>query len=178
VTLRIEQALDLILKDLEAGGVPLPGIDWSDSWQDWQPSESVGLGGTGVWLNLTLTEAEGVAVVADQVQDWAVEELWRRRKPSNWPVCPAHPATHPMKAVVLVGEAVWVCPAGGEGKTQIGELGGRYVRPDWPPSWCAEAGAQPVPADSQPTTSSHALDPRRSSSQRATKCAPSRSNQL
>lgn len=113
-------------EDLVAGGVPLPRIEPS-RWQDWDPSESVMLfaadgSGIGVWLDLGLSQAHGLAHLADQVQDWAVEELARLGLPTNWPACAAHPTNHPLQATVEGGRAVWVCPGGGAASSPIGKL--------------------------------------------------------
>jgi hypothetical protein len=126
VTRAIDVALELVALDLVAGGVPLPRIE-RRKWQDWEPSESVWLfaadgSGMGVWLNLGLSDADGLAHLADQVQDWAVEELARLGRPSNWPVCAAHPVNHPMRPVVEQGRAAWACPAGGGASVPIGDV--------------------------------------------------------
>ncbi len=114
VTRAIDVALGLIAEDLDAGGVPLPRVDPAP-WQPWEPSESVTLlaadgTGMGVWLDLGLSRAEGLAHLADQVQDWAGEELGRLGRPTNWPACAAHPTSHPLRPRVQDGRAVWACP--------------------------------------------------------------------
>lgn len=126
VTLAIDEALSLILRDLAAGDVPLPRIEQT-TWQSWQPSESVVLyaadgSGMGVWLDLTLPDAQALAHLANQVQDWAIEELWSLGRDTNWPICAAHPATHPRQAVVDHGRAVWACPAGIADSSPVGAL--------------------------------------------------------
>jgi hypothetical protein len=122
----IDVALDLIVHDLVAGGVPVPRVEHT-AWQDWEPAESVMLfaadgSGQGVWLDLVLQQAEGLAHLADQVQDWAVEELAPRGRPTNWPVCPDHPDNHPLRAAVENNRAVRACPAGGTASSPIGGL--------------------------------------------------------
>lgn len=112
----IDAALDLISKDLMVGGVSLPRVE-PTTWQDWDPAESVMLsaaGGSGmdVWLDLSRSRAHGLAHMADQVQVRAVEELARLGRPTNWPVCAAHPVNHPLEATVEGGQAVWACPNG------------------------------------------------------------------
>jgi hypothetical protein len=126
VTRAIDEALGLIFHDLAAGGVPRPRVE-PTKWQPWEPSESVMLfaadrGGIGVWLDLTLSDEHALAHLADQVQEWIVEELWRLGRPTNWPICAAHPATHPRQAVVGNGRAVWACPFGAPDSSPIGEL--------------------------------------------------------
>ncbi|MFT4217777.1 MAG: hypothetical protein QM619_11430 [Micropruina sp.] len=51
-----------------------------------------------------------IASVADQVQEWVWDELWGRQAPTNWPVCPRHPDSHPMKATAQGAAGVWACP--------------------------------------------------------------------
>jgi hypothetical protein len=126
VTRAIDEVLGLIFKDLAAGGVPLPRVE-PTTWQTWEPSESVILlaadrSGMGVWLDLTLSEDLALAHLADQVQEWVVEELARLGRPTNWPSCPAHPDNHPRQAVVEHGRAVWACPIGAADSSPVGEL--------------------------------------------------------
>ena len=63
-----------------------------------------------------------IASVADQVQEWAVEELCRTRRPATWPECTWHPGSHPMAAEVRDGRAVWTCPRSGHASGHIGSL--------------------------------------------------------
>lgn len=125
------QALDRVFGDLAATGVPVPRVEES-AWQPWQPSESARLlaasgasgasGARGVWVDLTLTEVEQLAMVADQVQEFVVEDLPSHQLPTNWPRCPEHPDNHPMAAVVQDGRAVWACPASGRPAAEVGGL--------------------------------------------------------
>ena len=64
-----------------------------------------------------------IASVADQVQEWAVEELCAVGRPTNWPPSPQHPHSHPLSAVVQEGQAVWSCPKTGYVPAGIGQLG-------------------------------------------------------
>lgn len=126
VTPAIDEVLDLIFNDLAGSGVPLPRVE-STTWQTCEPSESVMLfaadrSGMGVWLDLTLSDDQALAHLADQVQEWVVEELARLGRPTNWPICAAHPANHPRQAVVEHGRAVWACPVGAPDSSPVGEL--------------------------------------------------------
>lgn len=57
---------------------------------------SASLGGTSISVRLADTpRAIGISSVADQVQEWAIEELWIRSA-TNWPPCPHHSDTHPL----------------------------------------------------------------------------------
>ncbi len=77
--------------------------------------------GTGVSVARFAPGFERIASVADQVQEWAIEELWVQAS-TNWPPCPQHPNRHPMKATTRVGAAVWECPADEALMSEIGML--------------------------------------------------------
>lgn len=132
MTWGIEEALRLVLDDLRAAEGWAPVVD-PTPWQPWQPSESVHLAapdgtGAGAWLNLSLDPESGLAELADQVQDWVVEQLPGMHRPAVWPTCPAHPDSHPRQAVVEYGRAVWTCPRGAAVSTPIGRLAGHPPR--------------------------------------------------
>lgn len=121
----LDAALALVVRDLATCFAPSPRIEESD-WQTWPGAESAMLrdvdgSGTGVWVDTTLPPAEQSAMVADQVQDWAVDSV-RRGDRSNWPPCPAHPANHPLEAVAVDGVAVWRCPRSAQVVAEIGHL--------------------------------------------------------
>jgi hypothetical protein len=59
--------------------------------------------------------------MADQVQEWAIEELWGAGASTNWPCCPLHPDNHPMQAVAQRWCVVDV-PAGRTAIALIGAL--------------------------------------------------------
>ena len=62
-----------------------------------------------------------VYYVADELQDWVIHRLWMDvQQPTNWPVCPRHPTTHPLKPIEREDQAVWICPADGELIAAIG----------------------------------------------------------
>ena len=109
----MRQALVPVLRDLEAAVVAAPRIE-ADDWTGdadrpsvmlWSPTGS----GMGVQVSRLAPMSERIASVADQVQEFVIEELWRRAS-TNWPPCPRHPSTHPMKAMAQDDAAVWVCP--------------------------------------------------------------------
>lgn len=79
--------------------------------------------GRGIFVMTHLAVAEQVASVADQVQEWAVEDLWGRGLSTSWPGCPEHPGSHPLEAVVRADRAVWVCPRSGAVVAAVGALG-------------------------------------------------------
>jgi hypothetical protein len=44
----------------------------------------------GVQVSLEAAEPDRIVEVAEQVQEWAIEQLWGTTA-TNWPVCPNHP---------------------------------------------------------------------------------------
>jgi hypothetical protein len=125
----LEQAMEPVLRDLRSAGIPAPRVkddDWAGDpdWASamlWSPGGSGSGSGTGVRVSRSASEIERVMEIADQIQEWAIEELWGRA-PTNWPPCPNHPDTHPMKATTRTGVAVWACPADQMPFSPIGEL--------------------------------------------------------
>jgi hypothetical protein len=125
VNLHLSRALARVLRDLDSTGVPALHVEPSD-WQTFEPSASAFVrstsSGMGVWVDLTLGEAEQVAMVADQVQEFVVEDLPSHHLPANWPRCGEHPDNHPLAATVSHGAAVWVCPTTRRPQSEIGDL--------------------------------------------------------
>ena len=70
--------------------------------------------GTGISVSDAHEGPDSIAEAAGQVQEAAVEALWREGKSTSWPPCPRHPETHPLAAAVRRGAAVWVCQATGQ----------------------------------------------------------------
>jgi hypothetical protein len=119
------QALDLVLRDIRSTGVPEPDVR-DDGWPDDEDNASASLwsrdgSGVGVRVHLAASEADRVAQVADQLQEWVIEELWGHA-PTNWPRCPHHPDNHPLRASTRDRSAVWVCPAEGTAFSPVGSL--------------------------------------------------------
>jgi len=126
VHVELARALAPVLHDLETTGGPVPQVDDED-WQHdprWPSAMLRGADGSAMGISVTFGDSrpEQVAQVADQVQEWAVEELWGSR-PTNWPPCPQHPTTHPLQAAVRDGAARWTCPEDGTAVAVIGTLG-------------------------------------------------------
>jgi hypothetical protein len=119
------RAMALVLHDLEETGAPIPQVEDSD-WQSYPGAESAFLrsadsSGMGVWVDSRVSDAQQIAMVADQVQEWAVEEL-AGREATNWPVCPDHPHNHPLAADATAEVATWMCPTSGRQVSEIGRL--------------------------------------------------------
>lgn len=72
----------------------------------------------GIFLPYRGDDTERLTHIADQVQDWAVEELWSRGEPGVWPECPTHPDSHPLRPV----DGAWPCPKTEERIALIGSL--------------------------------------------------------
>ena len=122
----LTRALALVLHDLQETGGPVPVVEESD-WQTYPGAESAFLRsvdqtGMGVWVDTGAPLAEQVVMVADQVQEWAIEERAMRRA-TNWPRCPEHPENHPLTAVATQETATWRCPTSGRAVCEIGQLG-------------------------------------------------------
>jgi hypothetical protein len=110
----LSQAIAPVLRDLQSAGVDLPRVEDKDCTGDpespsvmvWSPDGS----GTGLRVDRSAPEFDRVAMVADQIQEWVIEERWGQAT-TNWPGCPNHPNGHPMQASTHDGVAVWICPA-------------------------------------------------------------------
>jgi hypothetical protein len=122
----LRQALDPILRDLRAAAVVSERIEDSDWTGD--PDRPAAMlwgvdgGGRGIAVARSETDVERIASMADQVQEWAIEELWGVGASTNWPCCPLHPDSHPMQAVARSDGTWWTCPAGQTAIALIGAL--------------------------------------------------------
>lgn len=115
--------MEPVLRDLRGAALSPARIEdhgWTGD-KDW-PSVTVwSADGSGVGVSVWryAAEAERVVSVAEQVQEWAFEELWGRA-PTNWPRCPSHPDNHPLAPAADGGHAVWLCPGDRIVVAQIG----------------------------------------------------------
>jgi hypothetical protein len=125
VDAELTAALEPVLADLANAVHLVPDIRGSD------------FGGPGS-LCAVLTTADGGSVgiritdgndhssqvvdLADQIQDWAVEELWSAGRSPVWPTCPEHPDVHPLAPTETDGRAVWTCPKTSKVVATIGHL--------------------------------------------------------
>jgi hypothetical protein len=126
VDISLTRALAPVLRDLESTGSVVPAVrdgNWSGIPGQLTGNVSGPDGfGQGVFVMAGEPVPEQIASVADQVQEWAVEELCSVGRSTNWPPCPQHPATHPLAAVVRGDDAVWICPKTEVVVGQIGRL--------------------------------------------------------
>lgn len=122
----LRQALEPILRDLRRSGLHEPTIEDRDWTADTETTSamlwSLDGSGSGVSVLLFAAPSERIADIADQVQQWAIEDQLWRAGATNWPRCPTHPNAHPLKAAVVADAAVWVCPQGHDVVAQIGEV--------------------------------------------------------
>jgi hypothetical protein len=114
----LDQTMRALLRDLARSCAPVPLVEESH-WQTVEHSEAAMLrssdgSGMGIWVDARLNPPKRLAHLADQVQQWVIEELASSGAPTNWPRCPRHPHSHPMSAEVRDGTAVWICPEGGD----------------------------------------------------------------
>ncbi|MGA2831110.1 MAG: hypothetical protein ABSF03_33925 [Streptosporangiaceae bacterium] len=122
----LSEALMPVLRDLGTYGALTPDIR-DKQWSDFPGQVTAMLHDTdgtaqGVFAMAAEALPQRVASVADQVQEWAVEALWRAGRPATWPECPGHPHSHPLMAVVREGRAAWICPRTGHLVSDIGRL--------------------------------------------------------
>jgi hypothetical protein len=121
------RVLETVLRDLRAQCSVQPDVrEPEDDYPGvilWAPDGS----GQGVYAYPDDRPGERLAEVADQVQEWAVEALWSAGESAVWPQCPEHPHTHPLEAVLVKSEAVWVCPSNRGVVSPVGELPRRAV---------------------------------------------------
>ncbi len=118
----LREALAPVLRDLARTGLGAPRFEdpTSDSEHAEAMMRAADGSGRGVSVRRSAALAVRVADAADQVQEWAIEfQLWGSA-PTNWPQCPSHPDSHPMRAVVLGETAVWACPDSDSVTVRIG----------------------------------------------------------
>jgi hypothetical protein len=123
---RLLKAIAPLLRDISATGALLPDIQDS-SWDD-DPdviSATIGKSGIsyqGIRIQLSLPDAERLADLAGQVQEWEVEALWHAGRNSSWPECPIHRNRHPLSADMRDCRPSWYCPVTGAAISEIGAL--------------------------------------------------------
>lgn len=120
--------LEPVLRDMRSSGAIVPDI-LEEAHDDFGPDcvcawiqTPGGVGSQGIRVQVSLPAPERLADVADQLQEWEVEELAAAGRPATWPECPQHPDTHPLAPQARGDQAVWCCPASGQVISVIGAL--------------------------------------------------------
>lgn len=95
-----------------------PHPDYPGSLTCWISTSSEGAAGFSV---VRVAEEEQTVMLADQIQELVIEELWSRRLSASWPECPTHRG-HPLRSAVVETHAVWQCPQDSGIRFPIGGL--------------------------------------------------------
>ncbi|MEU4391971.1 hypothetical protein [Kribbella sp. NPDC023855] len=119
-------ALDAVVRDLRnTGGIELDILDepatddpayesvWLLAGRQWR---------TGVLAPIDMDQPRRLVHVAEQVQEFVLEELPGRGLPATWPECPDHPASHPLTPKLTKAGPSWCCPKSDATISAIGEL--------------------------------------------------------
>jgi len=121
--------LEPVLRDIRVSGAIVPDVV-EQAYEDAGPHVVSALiqhgqehaGGRSIQVRLGQPPADRLADLADQLQEWEVEELAAAGRPATWPECPGHPDSHPLSPEARDGEAAWCCPASGQVVCSIGTL--------------------------------------------------------
>jgi hypothetical protein len=126
----LRASLEPILRDMRSSGAIVPevreeahddlGPEYVHAWIT-LPESTVAL---CIRVQVSLPPPERLAGLADQLQEWEIEELAAAGRPATWPECPEHPDSHPLAAQTRRDEAVWCCPLSGQVISAIGALAG------------------------------------------------------
>ncbi|BCW60278.1 MULTISPECIES: hypothetical protein [Micrococcaceae] len=122
---KIVEIINRVLRDVNSSGLTEPRVEvvaWDEDPQAisamiYSTRDSTG---QGVSVRANIPGADQLASMADQVQEWVIEE--NSHTTSNWPQCPWHPNNHPMAAQLVGDQAVWACPVLRTPAAIIGEL--------------------------------------------------------
>lgn len=129
----LARALDPVLRDARFAGLVSPVFEA-------YPYEAIpdrawvlfGAAGVacrvGVSIRLDGDPVEQIVEAADVVQEWFIETVLWPGRPTNWPVCPDHPDTHPLAPRLVDSTATWVCPVAGTVIAPIGSLAVEHPR--------------------------------------------------
>jgi hypothetical protein len=129
----LRENLEPIVRDMRTTGAIVPdvleeahddaGPDRVPAWI--QPPASAGshsVGSQGIYIQVDLSPPERLADLADQIQEWEVEELAAAGRSATWPECPQHPHSHPLAPAAYGAQATWCCPVSGQVIAAIGAL--------------------------------------------------------
>ena len=129
----LRESVDPILRDLRSSGAIVPEVV-EEAHDDAEPEriafwiqppgsgEARGVGSQGIYVQVDVSAPERLANLADQIQEWEVEELAAAARPATWPQCPRHPNTHPLAPEARGDRAEWCCPRTGQVIGAIGAL--------------------------------------------------------
>lgn len=125
---QVRAAVAWLLHDIRVTGAITPDIRM-DAHEDLGPDvvsawvqNHGGTNGMGIRVRLSSPPAEQSAEVAEQLQEWEIEELASAGRPATWPECPEHPNSHPLSPEVRDGKALWCCPRTGRPAWPVGGL--------------------------------------------------------
>jgi hypothetical protein len=129
----LRATVEPVLHDLRSCGAIVPdvieeahddtGPDRVAAWiQPPGTGDTRGVGSQGIYVQVDISVPERLANLADQIQEWEVEELSAAGRPATWPECPQHPNTHPLAPDVRGDRAAWLCPRTGQVIAAIGGL--------------------------------------------------------
>jgi hypothetical protein len=117
-----------VLNDIRASGAIVPEIreeEQKDLGHDmvgaWLQGPD-GVTGMSLRVNMALPTVDRLVDIADQFQEWEVEELAAAGRSATWPECPEHPKSHPLSPQLRDGAAVWSCPRNGHVEYPIGGM--------------------------------------------------------
>ena len=120
--------LEPVLRDMHSSGAIVPDIR-EEAHDDLGPDcvcawiqSPGGADSQGIRVQASLPAPERLADLADQLQEWEIEELAAAGRPATWPECPQHPGTHPLAAQARSDQATWCCPTSGQVISIIGAL--------------------------------------------------------
>ena len=123
----LRQAAAPLLADLAASSLGLPDIR-DEAHEEREAAvcgwiQGPGRTGEGIWVLLDSSPAEQIAQLAEQLQNWAADQLDDAGRPPEWPECPQHPSPpRRLDPQVREGRAAWVCPETGQIIWPVGEL--------------------------------------------------------
>lgn len=126
---RLLESMAPVVRDIEACDALLPVIQdeaYEDVDDDFVSVTLWGADGTGMGIFIPaegMTAAERVTRLAEQFQEWEIEELAAAGRPATWPECRHHPNSHPLEPVLNESTAAWRCPRTGQMICAIGALG-------------------------------------------------------
>jgi hypothetical protein len=129
----LRESVDPIMRDLRSSGAIVPevveeahddaGPDRVAAWiQPPGSGDTRSVGSQGIYIQVDVSAPERLANLADQIQEWEVEELAAAGRPATWPECPQHPNTHPLAPETRGDRAAWCCPRTGQVIGAIGAL--------------------------------------------------------